>query len=359
MSKNISIIFLFFICLNFIESNNFLSFLQASDSLKEAFKDKFKVGTAIGPTELNAASSFIIQHFNSLTPANELKPDSIINQQGCQQNGNNVNTQVWFRDGITSLLRFCEKNKISLRGHTFCWHSQTPDWFFRENFQNNGNYVSKDIMNQRLESFIKNTFEIFAKDFPQLDLYAYDICNEVFVNGGGGLRPATESKWFQVYGDDSYIINAFTYARKYAPEKCKLYLNDFNEYMPAKTQNIYDMAMKLKELGIIDGIGMQSHLDVGYPSAQLYETAVNKFVSTGLDVQITELDITTNNEQAQASLYKEILSIAVKNAEHISAVVFWGTQDENSWRRSQNPLPFHNGYKPKQAYYSIMQVVGQ
>ena len=359
MSKNISIIFLLFICLNFIESNDFLSFLQQSDSLKEAFKDKFKVGTAIGPTEINAASNLIIKHFNSLTPANELKPDSIINQQGCQQNGKNVNTQVWFRDGITSLLRFCEKNKISLRGHTFCWHSQTPDWFFRENFQNNGNYVSKDIMNQRLESFIKNTFEIFAKDFPNLDLYAYDICNEVFVNGGGGLRPGTESKWMQVYGDDSYIKNAFTYARKYAPANCKLYLNDFNEYMPAKTQNIYDMAMKLKELGVIDGIGMQSHLDVGYPSAQLYETAVNKFISTGLDVQITELDITTNNEQAQASLYKEIFKIAVKNAEHISAVVFWGTQDENSWRRSQNPLPFHNGYQPKQAYYSIMQVAGQ
>ena len=34
---------------------------------------------------------FIKKHFNSLTPANELKPDSILNQQGCQQNGNNVN----------------------------------------------------------------------------------------------------------------------------------------------------------------------------------------------------------------------------------------------------------------------------
>ena len=129
--------------------------------------------------------------------------------------------------------------------------------------------------------------------------------------------------------------------------------------MPAKTQNIYDMAMKLKDLGVIDGIGMQSHLDVGYPSAQLYETAVDKFVSTGLDVQITELDITTNNEKAQASLNKEIYTIAVKNAEHIYVVVFWGTQDENSWRRKQNPLPFHNGYNPKQAYYYIMQVAGQ
>ena len=200
------------------------------------------------------------------------------------KNGNNVNTQVLFREGITSILHFCEQNNISLRGHTFCWHSQTPDWFFRENFQNDGNYVSKDIMNQRLESFIKNTFEIFARDFPNVDLYAYDICNEVFANDGGGLRPSTESKWMEIYGDDSYIKNAFTYARKYAPANCKLYLNDFNEYIPAKTQNIYDMAMQLKNLGIIDGIGMQSHLDIAYPNIQLYEKAINKFISTGLDM---------------------------------------------------------------------------
>jgi GH35 family endo-1,4-beta-xylanase len=48
---------------------------------------------------------------------------------------------------------------IPLRGHTFVWYSQTPDWFFRENF-GGGNYVSKDVMDQRLESFIKNTFSL-------------------------------------------------------------------------------------------------------------------------------------------------------------------------------------------------------
>ena len=119
MKKILTILFLFFICLGLIKSNNFHSYLDQSDSLKEAFKDKFKVGTVIDSIELIAASNFIIKHFNSLTPANELNPDYIINQQGCQQNGNNVNTQVWFREGITSILRFCEQNNISLRGHTF------------------------------------------------------------------------------------------------------------------------------------------------------------------------------------------------------------------------------------------------
>ena len=204
-------------------------------------------------------------------------------------------------------------------------------------------------MNQRLENFIKNTFELLA----------YDVCNEVFQGGGGGLRPASESKWMQIYGDDSYIVNAFTYARKYAPQGCKLYINDFNEYMNPKTQNIYDMAMKLKQLGVIDGIGMQSHLGVSFPSAQMYASAVDKFCSTGLEVQITELDINMEgNENAQANLYKEVFNSAVRHANQIPAVTFWGTHDSVSWIKDKNPLPFGNNYELKKAFYAIMQVAG-
>ena len=330
------------------------AFLQ--DSLKDAFKDKFRIGTSVSPNELGQGGNFIKQHFNSITPENELKPDSILNQGACQQQGNNVNTQVNFGQGTSATLKFCEQNGIALRGHTFVWYSQTPDWFFRQNFNQGGNYVTKDVMNQRLESFIKNTFEKLAKEYPKLEVYSYDVANELFVNDGGGMRPAGNSKWVQVYGNDEFVMNAFTYARKYAPSGCKLYLNDYNEYMPAKTTDIYNMAMKLKEKGVIDGIGMQSHLDISYPNGQVYSTAVEKFLSTGLEVQITELDITSNNEDAQASLFKEIFSIAVKHADKIPAVTVWGTNDSISWRRNQNPLLFKGGYQPKKAYYSVMEV---
>ena len=142
----IKILFLFFLSINLIYSKDLLTFIKESDSLKEAFAGKFKIGTALGPVELNAAKNHLIKHFNSVTPANELKPEAIISQSASQQNGDNVNTQVTFGSGLRELFKFCIENKISLRGHTFCWHSQTPDWFFKENFQNNGNYVTKDIM---------------------------------------------------------------------------------------------------------------------------------------------------------------------------------------------------------------------
>ena len=150
------ILLLFLVCLNCV-TTKFMSF--ASDSLKDAFQGKFKIGTSVSPHELGGGENFIKKHFNSITPENELKPDAIINQQGCQQNGRNVETQVAFNQGTRSTLSFCERNRIPLRGHTFVWYYQTPDWFFRENF-GGGNYVSKDVMDQRLESFIKNTFSL-------------------------------------------------------------------------------------------------------------------------------------------------------------------------------------------------------
>ncbi len=211
-------------------------------------------------------------------------------------------------------------------------------------------------MDQRLESFIKNTFEAIATEYPNLDLYAYDVCNELFLNDGGGMRGADNSGWMKVYGDDSFVIKAFEYARKYAPEGCKLYINDYNEYIPAKTNDIYNMAMKLKEKGLIDGIGMQSHLATNYPDANTYKTALEKFISTGLDVQITELDITCSDFTSQAKLYKEIFQLAVDNKDKISCLTVWGTMDPISWRRDQNPLLFSANYEPKPAYDAVMEV---
>ena len=132
--RKTEIYLLFLICLNFVSSNQFLSFLKDADSLKDAFAGKFKVGTSVSPREFSSGSDFIKKHFNSITPENELKPDSILDQQASQQKGNNVNPQVSFRSGTQTTLKFCEDNGIPLRGHTLVWHGQTPDWLFKDNF---------------------------------------------------------------------------------------------------------------------------------------------------------------------------------------------------------------------------------
>jgi endo-1,4-beta-xylanase len=160
----------------------------------------------------------------------------------------------------------------------------------------------------------------------------------------------------EVYGDNSFIYKAFTYAKKYVPEGCKLYYNDYNEYIESKRDGIYNLVKDLHEKNLCDGVGMQSHLSTSYPSVQLYRAAVEKYASIGCDIQVTELDITLADGadfSKQAQMYKDLFDIYREYKDNISLVAFWGTNDETSWRSDGKPLIF-SGYKPKEAYAKII-----
>jgi len=333
--------------------------------LKTLYKDYFKFGTAATASEITPknAKNMILHHFNSLTPGNELKPDALLNQAASQADGDNVNPQVRLSPATKAVLKFCEDNKMPMRGHVFVWHSQTPDWFFNEGFETDGATVSKEIMSQRMENYIKNVIELVTTSYPKLNIYAWDIVNETFTDGGQMRQPGSNykenehSRWVEVYGDASFIEEAFTYARKYLPKGCKAYYNDYNEYIGNKTDAIYKLVKDLYDKGLCDGVGMQSHLSTLFPSAQQYEMALSKFATIGCDIQVTELDITVEDGytfEDQAKLYGELFQLYKKYKDNISLVALWGTNDEISWRAKGKPLIFTN-YQPKGAYDKIIE----
>lgn len=346
---------------------------QDIPSLKDVYSKYFKIGTAATSSEIAPASAqnLVKKHFNSLTPGNELKPDSILDKAACQAmaaSGDDTNPQVNLAPAA-ELLDFARENNIAVRGHVLVWHSQTPVWFFKENFDENADYVSKEKMLKRMENYIKNVFAAIEKDYSDVNFYAWDVVNEAWTDSGTPRQPGDNytqndhSAWVQVFGDNSFIKPAFEYARKYAPKDCKLYYNDFNEYMPDKTKAIVNMANELKAEGLIDGIGMQSHLDIGFPTASAYTKALAAFAETGLDIQVTELDATIGGEdvvptdelfEKQAQYYSDIMDACVEYADSISAVVFWGTTDDKSWRAYGYPLLFNEDFTAKPAYYSII-----
>ena len=348
-------------------------------SISDLYSPYFRVGTAIVTSNLSSPSfmDLVEKHFGeSMTVGNEMKPDAVLNQAKCiaayEETGDDTNPPVSF-GAARSILNYCVENNVPVRAHTLVWHSQTPDWFFKEGYATDGEWVSSEKMLARMENFIKNYFETLAADFPGLDVYACDVVNEAWLDGGVPRSPGQQgssgsdnSAWVQVFGDNSFIEPAFTFARKYAPEGCKLYYNDFNEYMPQKTEAIVKMATELKEKGVIDGIGCQSHLasnagSDAFPSVSVYEKAIAAFAATGLDIQITEIDatitknqLTEANLEAQAQYYSDIMDVLVKYADSISAVVFWGVTDDQSWRDWGYPLLFDGQFQAKPAYYSIV-----
>ena len=341
-------------------------------SLCEAYSDYFKIGCASTATELqtNATKDLILKHYNSLTLGNELKPDSTLNQKLSQAyaaaNGDDTNPQVSLANAAT-LLEFAEKNNIPVRGHVLVWHSQTPDWFFKENFETDGAWVSEEKMLLRLENYIKNIMAAIKEQYPNLNVYAWDVVNEAVKDSGGMRDPGSnnevngQSAWMKVFGDDSFIDAAFEYARKYAPQGCKLFYNDYNEYVEVKRDDIYDICKRLADKKLIDGVGMQSHIKMSSPTIELYEAAIRKYASLGLEVQITELDVDqkANTEEAQLELaqrYKEVFALykSLKDeGVNITAVILWGITDNTSWIGGY-PLLFDKTYTAKPAFYAVL-----
>ena len=178
-------------------------------------------------------------------------------------------------------------------------------------------------MNKRLESFIKNTFEALSNEYPDLKIAGYEVCKEVFVNDGGGLRPASNNMWMKIYESDEYIINAFKYARQYAPKGTKLYYSDYNEYIPEKTNDICNLAKKiLNEGNYIDGIGMEAWLDIRYPQMSVFQEAFHKFEELPLDIMLTELCVGYGHPtQQDHDVYRDVLLFCAEEYEHISGVL--------------------------------------
>jgi endo-1,4-beta-xylanase len=216
-----------------------------------------------------------------------------------------------------------------------------PYGFFKEKFDESGDWVDKETMLKRMENYIKNVFDAVKKTYPKVNFYAWDVVNEAWQDDGtprrGGSDPNSgNSPWVQIFKDNSFIKYAFQFAKKYGIEGCKLYYNDYNEYMPQKTEAIIKMVKELnEEEQLIDGIGLQSHLDVSFPGISAYEKAVKSFSEVGLDLQVTELDVTTSGKSdssfaTQADYYGNIMKVLVKYSKSISAVVFWGTTDDQS-----------------------------
>lgn len=343
-------------------------------SIKDTYSDYFKIGTAVNSNVFNPSSTALIdKHFNSLTCGNEMKPDALLDYNSTIQYMNETGDQT---QPIISLanakpvLDYAKKNNIPMRGHVLVWHAQTPRWFFAENYskESDAPLVSREVMLQRMENYIKTVFETLETQYPTVDFYSWDVVNEAILpNTSDGYRPGgtvagtDNSLWMHVIGKD-YIEKAFEYARIYAPSGTLLAYNDYNECETVKSNYIYELCKKLVANGTLDVIGMQQHNNMYSPSVSELETAIRKYASLGVKIEVTELDITTtdtsenglNQQGAKYKLFLDKLKSLKDEGIDINAVVFWGLTDGDSWRSSQKPLLFDENYKAKPAYWGVI-----
>jgi endo-1,4-beta-xylanase len=336
--------------------------INAGKGLKDYYNSYFTIGVAVSPRALKTdEANLIVEQFNSLTAENAMKMGPIHPKE---------NEYSW-RD-TDSIVAFAQKHQIKLRGHCLVWHNQTPDWLFKDN---TGHTVSKELLLQRLKDHITTVVSRYKGK-----IYAWDVVNEVISDKTTEyMRP---SLFFQITGED-FIAKAFQYAHEADPGAL-LFYNDYNEIDPVKRGKIIRMIKGLKAAGIpIHGIGLQAHWAVNEPSEKQLEQTLQDFSGLGLNMQITELDIsvypkehnarerkeedkhtdfTADKEAKQLEVYKMCFELFRKYKKSISSVTFWNISDRHSWlddfpvkNRKDYPLLFDKDLQPKKAFWPVVQ----
>lgn len=336
--------------------------LNSAKGLKDYYRDYFPIGVSVSPRSLKGGEAALIQQqFNSLTPENAMKMALI-----------HPTETVYNWAGADSIAAFAQRHKIKLRGHTLCWHNQTPAWLFTDA---KGDTVSKEILLGRLKAHITAVVSRYKGK-----VYAWDVVNEAISDHPKEyLRP---SAWLRICGED-YIAKAFQWAHEADP-KAVLFYNDYNEISPIKREKIFRLVKGLKDAGVpIHGLGLQAHWAINEPSSGQLDSTFKRFSQLSVTLQITELDVsvypkehnrrrrddrdsaasfTPEKEAAQAAQYKMCFETFRKYRRYISGVTFWNVSDRHSWLddfpvqgRKDYPLLFDAALKPKKAFWEVVK----
>ncbi len=344
---------------------------QNVPALKEVFKNYFLIGGALNRNLVTGqdpnAGAIAEKHLSTATPENDLKWQLVHPQ---------LNQYNW--EPADSYVTFCEKNHMVPIGHCLVWHSQVPQWVFRDDA---GNALTRDALLARMKDHITSVVGRYKGRIK-----GWDVVNEA-LNEDGTMRP---TQWLKIIGEGSeekqydHIENAFRWAREADPN-AELYYNDYNlETSKAKCDAAVALVKRLKSKGIrIDGVGIQLHGGLTYPTVDGLEYAITNLAATGVKVMITELDIrtqargnrgaevsqvnrqTTSDPNADADAaeiqkklaekYAEIFSVLLKHKKEITRVTFWGVYDATSWIGG-SPLLFDRNYQPKDAFFAVVKV---
>jgi endo-1,4-beta-xylanase len=355
--KNATLLILLLVSLcSFRELKN----LKRDKGLKDYYKSYFPIGVAVSGRSLQGEEAkFIIKHFNSLTPENSMKMGPIHPEQ---------NRYNWAESD--AIVAFAQKNKLRVRGHNLCWHEQTPNWLFKNA---DGSEVSKDTLLNRLRDHIHTVVKRYKGK-----IYAWDVVNEAIDDNPANFLRA--SPWLKICGEE-YIAKAFQYAHEADPD-AQLFYNDYNTERPEKRERIFKLLQNLTRQGVpVNAVGLQGHWSLFEPSKKELEETIQRFASLGLKVQVTELDVsvypwekdrrqlregeqqpyTKEMEAKQSAKYGEIFSTLRTEKASISGVTFWNVSDRYSWLdtypvqgRKNYPLLFDTKYKPKAAFWSVV-----
>ena len=188
-------------------------------------------------------------------------------------------------DDLDTAYALAQDNGYPFHFHVLVWGRQQPEWM-------------KDLPAAEQLEEIEEWFRAVAERYPDIDFL--EVVNEPLHDPPTDQPDdPTSGGYFEALGGSGetgwdWVVTAFEMAREIFPEGMPLMINDFNILSSTETARRYAEIIEiLQERDLIDKVGIQGHAFSTRPGAPL-EASLDIVAATGLDVQITELDVDGN-----------------------------------------------------------------
>jgi endo-1,4-beta-xylanase len=282
----------------------------------------FPVGAAVPSAYLDDPSwvALATTQLSQLTPEWELKMEYVVQDDGS-----------WRFDAPDRIAAFAREHGMRFYGHALIWYAQAMPYFER---------LPATRFAAEYDRYIT---EVMGRYRGQA--VGWDVVNEAVAEDGVGLRDCLWSQ--RLGGTEAYIVRAFQVAKAADPDAV-LFMNDYNlENIPEKGWEFLRLVERLRKVGApVEGIGVQSHLDIEIPAGQI-TAFMREAAKTGLKIHVSELDasmrregrmpdlrsLAQKREQQRARVGELAEAFMAVPAGQRFAFTTWALRDRDSWLR--------------------------
>ncbi len=327
------------------------------ESLREAAqRSGILVGAAARPAQLSEAAyaATLAREFNLLEPEDALKWEVL-----------RPDAQSFDFSQADQLVDFALHHNMKVRGHTLVWHRQNPPWLAE------GRFTSAQL-SKLLETHIRTVVGHYRGK-----IFAWDVANEALDERvAGKLR---DTIWYDQPGigvseqGPLYLAQCFRWAHEADPDALLFYNEAEADEINAKSDALYAMLRDFKRQGVpVSGVGLQMHISSLNPNIASISANIGRFTALGLQVHITELDVSlpvdvegnarSEDLRQQADIYRQIAAACLSHP-GCTAIQTWGFTDKYSWIGSHSrktrgaALLFDRTYGPKPAYKALREAL--
>jgi endo-1,4-beta-xylanase len=238
----------------------------------------------------------LLTYFNKVVFENELKSKNWATANHAQT----IQAANWLR-----------ANNLDIRGHVMVW----PSWQHSPHLLK----FKKDTAALRAEilKIIADETTVMKGQFTE-----WDVINEPFVH----------HNIIDSLGGKKVMVDWFTAAKKNT-QGVKLFLNEYTMFhaQGKGSEDFFNNIQFLVDNGApIEGIGEQSHIGGTPPGIDFLIEKLNHFSKFGLPVQISEFDITSDDEDFKANYLRDYFTAIFSHPSTIG-ILQWGFWEGSHW----------------------------